>query len=240
MTTAVRPMLHCILRDPPRPAVLTGGLRWIDVYGLGAVVGDLEPGQVRAADRERLQDYADRISLIHRDETLIPMRFGCVCDSDEAICRLINRHRSRLLALLDDLDDCAEFGIRLLLPAHPPAATSPPPPAHADARPGHSHLAAIRMRVDGEALAAQRARQAGGALERAVAGLFRDRREEFAQIGGRDLLSVYFLVPRGTAAAFVEQLQADPSLSSGTGLITGPWPPYNFVGALDDDIRSLV
>jgi hypothetical protein len=72
-----------------------------------------------------------------------------------------------------------------------------------------------------------------------VAGCFREVREELGQIDGRSLLSLYFLVPREQGEHFVECLRQDASSLRGTGLLTGPWPPYNFVGAIDDDIRSL-
>jgi hypothetical protein len=255
MTTTTRPMLHCILRDPPRASALSAGLpaglRMLALDHLGALVADVEPDAIRRADSDRLTAYADLIARIHQTETLIPMRFGCVLASDQAILTLLDKHRDRLLTLLDHLADCVEFGVRLMLP-DPPATTlaatgSRPAPPHSgaqarpdqDPRPGHGHLAAIRQRLNGEAQAIARAQAAKGTLERAVPGLFRELREEFGQIGGHSLLSLYFLVPREVSARFVAGLQQDQSAVPGTGLITGPWPPYNFVGAIDDDLRSF-
>ena len=247
-------MLHCILRDPPGCAPLPGGLRGIGVDGLRAVVADVDPDQVRAADSAQLQGYADLIAQIHYDTPLIPMRFGCVFPSDSAVRQLLTGHQGRLLSMLDHLDDCVEIGIRLLLPKVPlpaaaPAAPGPGPqteplpdavvvkdPGHG---PGHGHLAAIRRRLEDEDQAATRAGEARGTIEQIVAGLYRDVHQEFGQIGGRSLLSLYFLVPREHSGAFVDALRRDPTAAPGSGMITGPWPPYNFVGAIDDDLRSL-
>ncbi|WP_295455070.1 GvpL/GvpF family gas vesicle protein [uncultured Thiodictyon sp.] len=241
MTVDARPMLHCILRDPPRDASLPAGLRGIGMDGLRAVVADVNPHQIRAADSARLQAYADLIANIHRAAPLIPMRFGCVLPSDDAVRTLLGEHHKRLLAMLDQLDDCVEIGIRLLLPEVGDAAVpgTAAPDASERAGPGHSHLAAIRRRLDAEARAEARAEQARGAMERIVAGLYRDLRQEFGQIDGRCLLSLYFLVPREHGGAFVDALRLNPAAVPGAGLITGPWPPYNFVGAIDDDIRSM-
>lgn len=249
MTNAPHPMLHCILRDPPRMDALPAGLRWVVVDDLRAVVRDLDPDEVRGADSTRLVAYAETIARIHDNETLIPMRFGCVLPSDEAICKLLNGHRGRLLTMLDQLDDCVEYGVRLVLPdpsaGSPPAGAAAPPEISPDSgadqvsdpRPGHGHLAAIRARLGGEGQAAARARQVRDTLEQAVAGLFRDLHQEFGQIGGHSMLSLYFLVPRASRGAFLAGLQ-QAQVNPAAGLITGPWPPYNFVGAIDDDLRS--
>ena len=246
MTTTTRPMLHCILREPPCASGLPAGMRMLALDHLAALVADVEPDAIRRADSARLTAYADLIAHIHQTETLIPMRFGCVFTSDAAVRKLLTGHQARLLTMLDHLDDCVEIGIRLMLPkAAPPTATAaaPAPAPEADGPkdlgPGHGHLAVIRRRLDEEALAAARAGEARGAIERIVAGLYRDLHQEFGQIGGRSLLSLYFLVPREQSGAFVEALRRDPSAVPGSGLITGPWPPYNFVGAIDDDLRSL-
>ncbi|WP_295389015.1 GvpL/GvpF family gas vesicle protein [uncultured Thiodictyon sp.] len=238
MTVDARPMLHCILRDRPRDGALPDGLRGLEVDGLIAVVADVDPHRIRTADSTRLQTYADLVAQIHRATPLIPMRFGCVLGCDDAVRTLLAGHRERLLAMLDRLDDCVELGIRLLLPT-PPDEDTPGTADGGGRGPGHGHLAAIRRRLDAEARATAHAGQARGAIERVVAGLYRDLRQEFGQIGGRSLLSLYFLVPREHSEAFVEALRADPAAVPGAGLITGPWPPYNFVGAIDDDLRSL-
>lgn len=238
--STTRPLLHGILRGAPREP-LPAGLRYIDADGLGAVVADVPPEQVPAPDHGCLQEYADRIADLHRAETLIPMRYGCLLETDAAVRRLLQGHRERLLPTLARIDGCAEIGVRLLLPALFPPPAGATAPAGGDARPGHQHLAAIRRRLSGEARAAEQARAARDRLETTVAGLFREVREEFGYVGGRYLLSLYFLVPRANCPDFFERMRRPRTdgleADLGAGLVTGPWPPYSFVGAIDDDLR---
>ncbi len=229
-------MLHCILRDPPRCAPLPDGLRGISVGGLRALVADVDPEWIRAADSERLRAYADLVGRIHRDAPLIPMRFGCVLPSDTAVRTLLSKHHERLTSMLGHLDDCVEIGIRLMLPPTPAAAPDPAPAGG----PGRGHLDQIRRRLHDETQAAARGAEARAVIERLTSGRYRDVHQEFGQIGGRFLLSLYYLVPRAESGAFVAALRQDPAAVTLTGLITGPWPPFNFVGAIDDEFRSLV
>jgi hypothetical protein len=246
-------MIHCIVRVPRRSSVSPGaGLRWIDGDGIGALIGDVDPSELPAASNTRLQSYADVVARIHMNEVLIPMRFGCVLTSDDSVRELLVRYRERLLSQLEHVGDCAEFGIRLLLPEASAASTSGDDPAFdrgenggrqsasgASAGPGLAHLTSIRLRLDRELLVTAEARVARTAIEALVSGLFREVRDELGQIAGRHLMSLYFLVPREQGDAFVESLRQDASSVVGAGLMSGPWPPYNFVGAIDDDLRSL-
>jgi hypothetical protein len=141
------------------------------------------------------------------------MRFGCLVADDAAIVGLLRGHRGRLLETLDRLDDCLEFGVRLLLPADPQGSPVPIP-ADPDPRPGHGHLAAIRRRLHGETLATEQAAVARGTLEQALAGLYREHRQGLGPVGGRYLISIYFLVPRQAAERFVAQLRSDPGPSA--------------------------
>jgi hypothetical protein len=244
MTTPQKPMLHCILRHAGQPLTLPAGVREIRADGLAAVVSDVDPQLVRAADRPALQGYADLIAGLHRNANLIPMRFGCVLDGDPAVLRFLDCRRARLATLLDRLDGCVELGIRLLLPAIEPTEPDAAPPAP---RPGHAHLDLVRRRIQGDTRVAEQARAVRERIESVVAGLFRDARDELGQIDGHRLLSLYYLVPRESCDSFVGALrlapdpdaEAMPNPLDGRCLVSGPWPPYNFVGAIDDDLRCL-
>ena len=235
-------MLYCILRRPPRPLPLPAGLREIHAEGLTAVVADADPERVRGADRPALQGYADRIADLHRMTNLIPMRYGCILESDDGVRRLLNLRHGRLDMLLERLDGCVELGLRLLLPDLGVDDTAA---AHesANALPGHAHLAKVRRHFQAEARVVEQAKAVRAAIERTLDGLFKDTRQELGQIEGRQLLSLYYLVQRSDCDAFVDALRRAPNPFPEPMLdhclVSGPWPPYNFVGAIDDDLRYL-
>lgn len=240
-------MLHGILRASDHQAArLADGLRWIEVDGLGALVADQQAERIQHADTASLKRYADLLALIHERATLIPMRFGCLLASDAAVRDLLTRRRERLQSLIAHIDGCVEFGIRLLPTGQPQSAPTQPARARAvdgsaapDVGPGRAYLARIRERLHEDSRLELGASEARARIERQVAGLFRDLHTEHAHIAGQDLISLSFLIPRDAAERFVARLRQAPPGALGVGLLTGPWPPYNFVGAIDDDLRVL-
>jgi hypothetical protein len=235
-------MLYCILRSPTQPLPLPSGLREIHAEGFAAVVADADPARVRSADRPALQGYANLIADLHGMADLIPMRYGCLLESDDAILRLLHLRHSRLNVLLDRLDGCTELGLRLLLPT-PDVNEAVVEHESGNARPGHTHLAKVRRQFQAEARVVEQAKAVRTTIERSLTGLFRDTFQELGQIEGRQLLSLYYLVPRSTCNDFVEALRRAPNPfpepMMDHCLVSGPWPPYNFVGVIDNDLRYL-
>lgn len=234
-----RPMLHCILSRPVAPLSLPPAVRVLEAKGLAAVVSNPDAAALRTPDTADLTRFAELTVALHRDHTLIPMRYGCVLAGDEAVWRLLVLRQGRLAALLERLRDCGEMGVRVLLPPGGRGETEGPSPGRPDpTRPGHAHLAAVRRRLALETEATAQAERLDAELGRAVAGLYRESRQEFGRVAGRFLLSLYYLVPLGACPGFAEALKAHPYPVAPL-TVSGPWPPYNFVGALDEDHGPL-
>jgi len=85
-----------------------------------------------------------------------------------------------------------------------------------------------------EALAAQAAAEARGALE----GLAVKCREDRSSAADGRLLSLFFLVRRKDVERFREAFRQLQQETSAKMLLTGPWPPYNFVGSPRPDGRA--
>jgi hypothetical protein len=71
------------------------------------------------------------------------------------------------------------------------------------------------------------------AMSRKATGALRRTSMERAAPGSRLLLDAAFLVPATKAAAFRSALRTHTRALRGSGIavtLTGPWPPYNFIG----------
>ncbi len=145
---------------------------------------------------------------------IIPVRFGPVFEDEEALSDALSRGREEYSRLLEDLKGVVEFGIRVLAgkPASVPAAGSGA--AWLAARRRH-YLSLDRSTAGCDSVSAQ--------LKAELNGMFRSTRQDVA--GG--MLSIYFLVPRPQADAFLERAR-QVRLSGARVLLSGPWPPYNF------------
>ncbi len=186
-------------------------------------------------------DYARVIEAVHRNYTTIPMRYGCLFHQVSQVSSLLEQRRRRYESLLKELEGCVEMGVRILLPegaSHTGASAGPagdelgaggPNWALAPGRPGHSYLAAQRRRY----LAQDEATRGWGLLAAkicgALTGLFSRHRQESRNLAGRRLVSLYFLVPRRMLEAFRQAFGQVSARDSGQFLLSGPWPPYNFV-----------
>lgn len=241
-------LLYCILRPPGPPRLQTRTLvgvagqpvMLVGNQGLGAVISPLGPEGLAARIPEIL-DYERVVESFHQAGTVIPLRYGCVVADPAQAVHLLEERRWQYLSLLQDLEGCVEMGLRLLLPAAAGAseaarglsgqlaAAAGPDQGSFSPPAGQSYLAAQRERY------AARDREAWGdalltdKLCRALADAFKRHRRESQRLGDSLLVSLYFLVPRTRLPLFrrrFRQISAGESLRL---MVSGPWPPYNFV-----------
>jgi hypothetical protein len=210
--------------------------------GLSAVISMLSAPELPRADLATIMSYQRVLDYFHGKRTIIPMRFGCVFSGEAQIIRFLEDRSEEYRALLEELEGCVEMGIRVLMDnqqyeARVPssAGSDPAPPDPGLAGAGKGYLHARRSHY------ADRDRFGNG--ERAIietvrgpfCGLFvRCKAEQSMPIAGSHessarMLSLYFLVKREEVEKFRQVFQAFASRSSARILLSGPWPPFNFV-----------
>jgi len=190
----------------------------------------------------RATAYAWVVAALHKVAAVVPFRYGNSLENREQVLELMQAHRAEFLRSLEEVEGCDEMGLRVLLedrpgPAYASSACAPPGGAGRKYLEGRrAHYAAEEC---DEALAAQAAAEARGALEGLAVKCREDRSSAPANPLGR-VLSLFFLVRRKDVERFREAFRQLEQETSAKMLLTGPWPPYNFVGSphLDLDGRA--
>jgi hypothetical protein len=168
------------------------------------------------------------------------MRYGCRFAGVAEVRAWVHTSAAQLRALLARVDGCVEMGVRaLLLETRPPSSLARTAAATA-ARPGAAYLSARRL----EMALAQRCDRIAQMVREELSGLFRESAEETGYSQRGPMASLYFLVERSRLHAFRAAFGSIASAQAAL-MLSGPWPPYNFVcGAIAggnelDPIRAL-
>lgn len=240
-------LFYCICRHPgpewSKPLLGVGGGPVYQVAhgGLGAAVSRLS----RAAlppDLPQVKDYERVVLSYHRHHTVIPLRYGCVVEQDSQIIEHLEERGPHYEALLTDLEGCVEMGLRVLLPPGHWAAVTPGgpegsrevagnhtlAPTPAPDRLGLAYLTARKAHYVHQDRWTEAYRQVAGRCQAQFAGLYIRSKTE-GPSPRLPLLSLYFLVRRSGVAAFRRAFQHLAKTESAWLLLSGPWPPYNFV-----------
>jgi hypothetical protein len=192
----------------------------------------------RVPDIPQILAYENVVEFFHRDLTLIPARYGCQLEGASEVLAWLERHRAEYGALLDDLEGLTEMGIHVLVD-RPGAGTESdawpvaPPSLPLPCSSGAAYLAAKRQRYLGLDRAALLERLLVEELSASLAGLYVRRKVAFADSNRSRLLSLYFLVPRASLESFRRAARHLRPKESVKLLLSGPWPPYNFVTSLE-------
>jgi hypothetical protein len=186
---------------------------------------------------ETLQAYASTIAEVHARETILPLRFGSIVESEAQFNHWLQGLADEWRAALDEVEGCDEMGLRVLLdPApEPPLRTS----TIAADRPGTSYLKALKARFDIADAVQSEADRLAGRLQEALGETVRRSVVEKPGPGRERLLSITFLVPRPALDHFRRALRPLQAELAGKLLLTGPWPPYGFVGPISPGILPI-
>ncbi len=223
-------LLYCILhgrRGGARPTLRGVGEQTVSVLDCGAlcaaISGAAAPRTEDSAAGAQLDDllaYARVVEAFNRYETVVPMRYGC-CFARPAQARTwMLANAAHLSALLRRLEGCVEMGIRALLMATVP----PPAPAARKAASGAAYLAARKADLS----LAQHGERVAHTIRDVMADSYRECFAQLEHSAKSPMLSMYFLVERGRLGHFRETY-ARIATGGAALMLSGPWPPYNFV-----------
>jgi len=170
----------------------------------------------------RLLAYERAVEAIHARLAIIPLRYGCVM-GESAVIRLLEDHRQEYEALLARLLGMTEMGIRILWPARAGVLSGSP------SSPGAAYLASLRNRYPTATALAPEEAQLADQIVGLLSGYYTEHRREVSSSSRGRLVSLYFLTPKTCAEQFWQRARQICPPSGTKLLLSGPWPPYNFV-----------
>jgi len=225
-------LIYCIIAcKQPKNSIFPVGVdgNAVQIVGnncLYAVISQFVPSSFQPTI-EQLHTYAHVISAMHSHGAVIPLRYGCVAQEVSQVMQKMAEHHEEYELLLGELADCVELGIRMQPPSRDASAAAIAAPVC----PGTAGTDFLRHRAEHYAREAQwhhaceqMIARCGQALEGWWVKSANDPPNPLTP-----WVSVYFLVRRNGVAAFQQAFDIYRSKESAKMLLTGPWPPYNFV-----------
>ena len=217
------PYVYALLTEPPRGDAGAGldaePLRFVPVDGVLAAVGDMAAPPPVSPTTLRAHDTVVR-RLAAAVDAILPVRFGTLLDGDGALVDAIAGRAPRLREALALVAGREQMTLRVF---GEPASSEDATPAADDLGPGARYLEGRRRQARRDADVPELA-----PLRPYLADFV--RAEQAQRHDAPPLLaSVYHLIDRGRAAAYVQAVAAGVAALAPTRAVsTGPWPPYAF------------
>lgn len=242
---------------PPLPGVdPRHAVEFVSTGGLCALVSRVPKSEFSAeALRRNLNDlnWLAGIARAHehvleqalRCGTIVPLRLCTLYESEDGVRRLLEQEQRTLSTALGLLAGREEWGVKLLVdPEKLERAASRAIPTAGDTPQSDGGAYLQRRRVEREireearALAVAAASALRGELEDKVLGIVTRpaQNPELSGLSGQMLLNASVLVDAqdvGRLRALTARVAADHEHLGADVLLTGPWPPYNFVPGSD-------
>ncbi len=234
--------LYAVISSDPTLRFSSIGLNQRDIYtitesGLSAVVSDVDPGRLRA-EKRHLTAHRDVLARLMAAATPLPISFGTVAGSVEAVRKILARNQCAFRTQLEHVAGAVEMGLRVVWDV---------PNIFEYFVNGHAELRELRDRIFGR----QREPLHEDKIElgRLFEGLLQEDREictekveqalgkECTEIRRtncrheREVMNLACLVTRGKRQAFEARVFEVAGLFDSHYAFdySGPWPPYNFV-----------
>jgi len=159
------------------------------------------------------------VERVHRNTAVIPIRYGSLMSDEAAVIDLLIDKSSEYRVRLSELEGCEEMGIRL-----PMMAPEPDPNQGKKPSSGHEYLMSLKRKYSPTEQAVREADE----LDRALLGLYRKRCGEAGLFANKPMYLVSYLVHKSQLDAFRAKVDELFEAGAHKGIISGPWPPYNF------------
>jgi len=224
-------ILYCITAPQPNLAVLSKGIGGkpvsLIVEDSLAAAASLLPKRELTPTTADLLACEGVVEAFYRIQAVVPMRFGCIFDEETEVRRFLHERREEFHALLSQLKGMVEMGVRIM-------------PRQENGNDSHRLLSGrsaagtdyLAVRRDHYAAVEREARnleEIGRQIRTLLSELLVQSRQESRTSAGSGIFSLYFLIQRSSIDAFHRKIsQIRPTLARGI-LVSGPWPPYNFV-----------
>lgn len=234
-------MLHGVLRDPAELQELEGAFGGAaELRRCGALWAVVSPAPLDRASLEARFSNAEataaiafahnRIlaSLAERSD-VAPVALGAVVTA-AGLPELISARQSELLAVLERIAGCVEYGAKLHAGVR---AEASPAPAASEPEDGRAYLRSLGRNLQRRRDARQSVEELQADVQARLAALAREALELTPGPGprGRPLFSLALLTARAHVPRLIEEAEGLEQQAAALGLqleLSGPWPAYSF------------
>src|SRR3989339_523011 len=243
-------LLYGIVKEPAVVGASMTGVKgravvFVAGHGLCAAVSELDAEEC-APPVSELLIYSKVVEELHRRQAVVPMRYGCFLTGIEAIRNTLRERRCQYETLLAQLEGHVEMGIRILLPEkeRPPrqeetmngrgdlsTARTPAQPNDEPSVDGHAYLARRKIHYQMHDETLHGCQALIDHYIQAFSGLYARHRTETDTKNEAVILSLYFLTAESQVSRFRKTFGRISENGDVKALLSGPWPPYNFVTA---------
>jgi hypothetical protein len=249
-------LLYGIVKEPAVVGASITGMKgravsFVAGHGLCAAVSDLDVEEGAPPVAELLV-YSKVVEELHHLQAVVPMRYGCFLNGIKAIRNALKEKQRQYETLLVQLEGHAEMGIRILLPEMEwrprqeetmkgrdalSTAETTAQPKDEQSVDGRAYLALRKVHYQMQEETLQGHQALIDRYTQAFSGLYAKYRTETDTKNGSLILSLYFLTPKNAINRFQEAFGRVAENGAAKALLSGPWPPYNFVTIQVDRLK---
>ena len=229
----------------------------IHANSLGAVCSISRQGP-NMTDIAQITKHQNIIASIFDTNPVIPVRFGCVLETREKVIEFLEKQQDQYSKILNTIENCEEFGIRVILNQDGTKEIKKTRSRQGEQKTikssstsGTSYLLQRKTELDSEQQRDDEIKELSSTLNTMFKGCIQTMKMDrsFRQVNlkfdqgkksdpGHDkhsaLVSFYFLVPKKRRDEFRSLFQKIVHKVQHKMMLSGPWPPYNFVDSTDE------